>query len=58
MTYSVSGVIQATDYNSFAAPINSLWGVGTSDAGYGQSTTLSSVTAVNTVTATQLANFL
>jgi len=61
MTYSVGGLIQATDYNGFAsttagANVNDVWGVGSSDKGYGQSTTLSTVSAGGTVTATQWAS--
>ena len=60
MTYSAGSVIQATDYNGFAndtsnANVNSQWGTGATDKGYGQSTTLSSVSAAGTVTATNWA---
>jgi hypothetical protein len=63
MTYSVGGLIQATDYNGFASTtsggnVNVIWGVGTGDAGYGQSTTLSTVSAAGTVTATQWAGLV
>ena len=58
MTYSVGGQIQATDYNGFAASINALWGTGTLERGYGQSSTLSSVSNVNVVTATQWATLM
>lgn len=64
MTYSSGGLIQALDYNTFVqggasvnhtvANINTIWGVGTGDKGYGQSSTLSTVTGGNDqVTATQ-----
>lgn len=63
MTYSQGGLIQATDYNTFAqggasvnhgvANINTVWGTGSGDKGYGQTNTLSAVAATNTVTATQ-----
>jgi len=66
MTYSAGGLIQAIDYNTFAqggaspdnnvANINTIWGAGTLDKGWGQSTTLSTVAAAGTVTATQWAN--
>jgi hypothetical protein len=66
MTYSVGGLIQATDYNTFAqggatpndnvANINTIWGTGTLDKGWGQTTTLSTVAAAGLVTATQWAN--
>jgi hypothetical protein len=68
MTYSSGGLIQATDYNTFAqggasvnhavANINTVWGGGSGDKGYGQSTTLSAVAASNTVTATQWATMI
>lgn len=64
MTYSTGSTIVSLDYNTFAqggasvahgvANINTIWGVGTGDKGYGQSTTLSTVaTSTDTVTATQ-----
>lgn len=65
MTYSVGGLIQAVDYNTFAqggaspddnvANINTIWGTGTSDKGWGQATTITPVSAAATVTATQWA---
>jgi hypothetical protein len=63
MTYSVGGLIQATDYNGFASTtsggnVNVMWGTGTGDAGYGQSTTLATVSAGGTVTATQWASLV
>jgi len=61
MTYSSGGLIQATDYNGFAsttagANVDSIWGAGSGNAGYGQSTTLGTVAAGATVTATQWAS--
>ena len=61
MTYVSGGLIQATDYNGFAsttanANVNDIWGVGSSDKGYGQTTTLATVSAGGTVTATQWAS--
>lgn len=64
MTYSSGGLIEALDYNTFVqggasvnhgvANINTIWGVGSGDKGYGQSSTLSTVTGGNDqVTATQ-----
>jgi hypothetical protein len=63
MTYSVGGLIQAVDYNGFAsttsgANVNNLWGTGSTDTGYGQSTTLATVSAGGTVTATQWASLV
>jgi len=62
MTYSVGGLIQATDYNGFVstnvgANVNATWGTGTTSAGYGQ-TALSTVAAGGTVTATQWATLV
>ena len=63
MTYSVGGLIQATDYNGFASTtsggnVNVIWGTGSTDAGYGQSTTLATVSTDSTVTATQWAGLV
>jgi hypothetical protein len=61
MTYTVGGLIQASDYNGFAnntpnANVNNVWGVGAGDAGYGQSTILSTVAQASVVTATNWAS--
>ena len=65
MAYAQGDVILDDHYNEFATGnadgtanhsvrnINSIWGVGNGDKGYGQSTTLSSVSAGTTVSATQ-----
>lgn len=72
MTYSTGSVILDDDYNIFAtgnaagtgdnnvANVNTVWGVGTGDKGYGQTTlpVLSAVTAGQTVTATQWSTML
>ena len=59
MSYSSGGIIQAVDYNAFAASCNAVWGVGAGDSGYGQSTTLSTVSGgVSTVTATQWSDLI
>ena len=60
MTYSVGGLIEATDYNGFVsttagANINATWSTGTTSAGYGQ-TALATVSSAGTVTATQWAS--
>jgi hypothetical protein len=56
MTYTVGGLIEATDYNGFVNTgsnnINKVWGTGTGDSGWGQ-TNISTVSAGGTVTATQ-----
>ena len=58
MTYSTGSVIVATDYNSFATSVNGLWGAGSGNSGYGQSSTIASVSATNTITATQWSTLL
>lgn len=62
MTYSVGGLIEATDYNGFVsttvgANVNATWGTGSTSAGYGQ-TPLATVAAASTVTATQWASLV
>lgn len=66
MTYTSGGLIQAVDYNTFAqggaspdnnvANLNTIWGTGTLDKGWGQGSALSAVSAASTVTATQWAS--
>lgn len=72
MAYSTGSVILDDDYNIFAtgnaagtgdnnvANVNTVWGVGNGDKGYGQTTlpVLSAVTAGQTVTATQWSTML
>lgn len=70
MAYSSGSVIIDDDYNIFAtgnaagtgdnsvANINTVWGTGTSDKGYGQGTTVSPVSAGSTITATQWSTLL
>lgn len=63
MTYSVGGLIEATDYNGFVsttagANINATWGqAGTTTSGYGQGN-VATVSAASTVTATQWATLV
>src|SRR6056300_1083972 len=70
MTYSAGNLIVDDDYNIFAtgnaagsgdntvANINTVWGSGTGDKRYGQTTTVSPVSAGATITATQWATLL
>lgn len=70
MAYAAGDVILRDHYNTFAtggadgtanhavANINTIWGVGNGDKGYGQSTTLSAVAAGDVVTATQWSTLL
>ncbi len=60
MTYSIGGLIEATDYNGFAsntvgANVNNVWSTGSGDSGWGQ-TALSTVSVGSTVTAVQWAD--
>jgi len=67
MTYSVGGLIQATDYNGFVGPLasggtgganlNDFWNVGSTSLGWGQ-TAVSTVSTGGTVTATQWATLV
>ena len=61
MTYTVGGLIEATDYNGFvntgANNINKVWSTGTGDSGWGQ-TNISTVSVGGTVTATQWATLV
>ncbi len=70
MAYSSGSIILDDDYNIFAtgnaagsgdnntANINTVWGTGTGDKGYGQTDTVSAVSAGSTITATQWATLL
>lgn len=59
MTYTSGSLIVASDYNGFAAGnannINAIWGTGTGDTGWGQ-TSVANVSVASTVTATQWAS--
>jgi hypothetical protein len=61
MTYSVGGLIQATDYNGFVSDsannVNAVWSTGSTDKGWGQ-TAISNVSVGGTVTATQWASLV
>ena len=61
MTYSVGGLIEATDYNGFVATsgnnINAVWSTGSGDKGWGQ-TAIGQVSVGGTVTATQWATLV
>ena len=57
MTYSSGGLIQATDYNTFATNTNAFWSTGTGNAGWGQ-TSVASVSTSGVVTATNWATLV
>lgn len=58
MAYTSSNTIEDAHYNGFAADTNAVIGTGTGDSGYGQTNTLSTVSAAGTVTATQWSTLL
>lgn len=62
MTYSLGGLIEATDYNGFttnnANNVNAIWSTGSGDKGYGQTPALGTVAPEATVTATQWASLI
>jgi len=53
MAYSSGDTILDDHYNDFATSVNALWGTGSTDSGYGESTTVASVSAGATITAAQ-----
>ena len=60
MAYSQGSVIAAADYNTLingTNQLNTVWGVGSGNAGYGQSA-ISTVASSDTVTATQWATVI
>jgi len=61
MTYSLGGLIEAADYNTFAgnttAGLNRVWSTGSGDAGWGQ-TDIATVSVAATVTATNWATLV
>ena len=58
MAYSAGSTILDDDYNGFAGDVNSTWGTGSGDEGYGQTNTISTVSAGTTITATQWTTLL
>ena len=58
MAYTSGDTILDDHYNGFATSVNSVWGTGSGDSGYGQTSTVSAVAAGNTVTAAQWTTLL
>lgn len=58
MAYVLGDDILDDHYNGFAGDINTIWGAGSGDSGYGQVSTLATVSAGQDVTATQWATLL
>lgn len=53
MAYTSGDTILDDHYNGFASDINSIWGTASGNTGYGQTSTISSVSAGADITATQ-----
>ena len=58
MTYSSGGIIQASDFNTRKDSVNQLWGTGSGDYGYGQSTVVSAASTGSVVPATDWATLI
>jgi hypothetical protein len=58
MAYTSGDTILDDHYNDFATSVNAIWGTGTGDSGYGESSTVSAVSAGATITATQWTTLL
>jgi hypothetical protein len=58
MAYTSGDTILDDHYNDFATSVNAVWGVGSGDSGYGETTTVSAVSAGTTITAAQWVTLL
>jgi hypothetical protein len=58
MAYTTGDTILDNHYNDFATSVNAVWGSGSGDSGYGQTDTVSSVSAGTTITAAQWTTLL
>lgn len=58
MAYTLGDTILDDHYNDFATSVNAVWGSGSGDSGYGQTDTVSSVSAGTTITAAQWTTLL
>lgn len=58
MAYILGDPVLDSHYNNFASQVNSVWGAGTGDSGYGQSTVIPTVSAGQAITAAQWATLL
>jgi len=58
MAYSSGGLIQATDFNTRVASVNQLWGTGSGNYGYGQSTTVATNSSGSVVPASDWATLI
>jgi len=58
MTYASGGLIEATDFNTRVSSVNSLWGTGSNNSGYGQTNTVSTTSIGTVVPATDWATLI
>ena len=58
MAYTSGDIILDDHYNDFATSVNAIWGTGSGDAGYGETSTVSAVSAGATITAAQWTTLL
>ena len=58
MAYTSGDTILDDHYNDFATSVNAIWGTGSGDSGYGESSTVSAVSAGATITAAQWTTLL
>ena len=58
MAYTTGDTILDDHYNDFATSVNAIWGTGSGDSGYGESSTVSAVSAGATITAAQWTTLL
>ena len=58
MAYTSGDTILDNHYNDFATSVNTVWGSGSGDYGYGQTNTVSRVSAGSTITASQWTTLL
>lgn len=58
MTYVSGGLIEAVDYNNFAASVNAIWGTGSGTFGYGQASPVGTVAQTATVAASNWATLI
>jgi len=58
MAYSSGDTILDDHYNDFATSVNAIWGAGSGDHGYGQTSTVSAVSTSTTIAASQWTTLL
>lgn len=58
MAYQSGDIILDDHYNGFRNTVNNVWGTGSGDRGYGQTSVVAAVAAGATITATQWSTLL